>query len=110
MRDLLDRQMRIRVLKSVPLLSSLSDDELDTIAHALRVVGYSDGDIVIQQGQEGTSFFIINEGEVKCTKNGKELMTMSAGAFFGELQDIMDREIRRREAMGSGGGAAKPKE
>jgi cGMP-dependent protein kinase len=134
MRDLLDRQMRIRVLKSVPLLSSLSDDELDTIAHALRVVVYSDGDIIIQQGQEGTSFFIINEGEVKCTKNGKELMTMSAGDFFGErallrrekraaniiargrveclvldrrafedllgdLQDIMDREIRRREAM-----------
>ena len=128
------RQMRRCVLKSVPLLSSLSDDELDTIAHALRVVVYSDGDIIIQQGQEGTSFFIINEGEVKCTKNGKELMRMSAGDFFGErallrrekraanivargrveclvldrrafeellgdLQDIMDREIRRREAM-----------
>lgn len=52
LRDLLDRQMRIRVLKSVPLLSSLSDDELDTIAHALRVVVYSDGDVIIQHGEE----------------------------------------------------------
>jgi cGMP-dependent protein kinase len=134
LRDLLDRQMRIRVLKSVPLLSSLSDDELDTIAHALRVVVYSDGDVIIQHGEEGTSFFIINEGDVKCTKNGKELMQMSAGDFFGErallrkekraanviacgrveclvldrsafeellgdLQEIMEREVRRRDAM-----------
>ena len=91
LRELLDRQMRIRVLKSVPLLSSLSDDELDTIAHALRVVVYSDGDVIIQQGEEGTSFFIINEGEVKCTKGGRELMTMSAGEFFGE------RALLRRE-------------
>eukprot|EP00644_Phytophthora_capsici_P010163 jgi/Phyca11/571282/estExt2_Genewise1.C_PHYCAscaffold_410232 len=37
LRSLIDRQMRIRVLRSVPLLSSLTDDELDILAHALNV-------------------------------------------------------------------------
>ena len=79
------RQMRRCVLKSVPLLSSLSDDKLDEIAGALRVVVYSDGRVIINPGeQEGTSFFIINAGEVKCTKVGKEPMRMSAGDFSGE--------------------------
>jgi cGMP-dependent protein kinase len=32
-RDVISRQMRIRVLKSVPLLSKLSDAELEAVRH-----------------------------------------------------------------------------
>ena len=36
-RDVLSRQMRTRVLKSVPLLSSLPDADLDLVGNAMRV-------------------------------------------------------------------------
>jgi CRP-like cAMP-binding protein len=38
-RDVLSRQMRIRVLKSVPLLSKLSDQELDDVGAWLGLHG-----------------------------------------------------------------------
>ena len=95
------RQMRRCVLKSVPLLSSLSDDKLDEIAGAMRVVVWSDGRVIIQQDEETTSFFIINGGEVKCTKDGKEPMRMSAGDFFGE-RALLSREERAASTVAGG--------
>ncbi|KAI9996762.1 hypothetical protein PInf_000024 [Phytophthora infestans] len=50
LRSLIDRQMRIRVLRSVPLLSSLTDDELDILAHALNVVAFEDKSTIIKEG------------------------------------------------------------
>ncbi len=48
LRDLLDRDMRIRVLKSVPLLASLSDTELDAVSHELCVECFGDGDYIVR--------------------------------------------------------------
>lgn len=36
-REVLSRQMRTRVLKSVPILASLSDADLDVVGNAMRV-------------------------------------------------------------------------
>ena len=60
--------MRIRVLRSVPLLSSLSDDDLDIVAKALRVVVFEDSKFIIKQGEQGNTFYIINEGKVIVSK------------------------------------------
>ena len=95
-------EARVRVLKSVQLLSSLSDDELNTIAFALRKEVYSDGDTIIRHGQGSASFFIINEGEVKCTKNGKELMRKSDGDFFGERALLRRQEREPNTIVASG--------
>ena len=38
------------------------------------------------QGDEGDKFYIIKEGEVKCTKGGSEVSRrLTKGDFFGEL-------------------------
>jgi len=88
-KDILNRQMRIRVLKSVPLLARLTDMELDQVGDAMRVQVFSPGDYIIKEGEIGRRFYIINEGEVKCCKKnaeGKEeqIQTFREQDFFGE--------------------------
>ena len=50
------------LLSKVSILSSLDPWERLTVADALESVSYSDGDVVVRQGQHGDDFFIIVEG------------------------------------------------
>uniref|UniRef100_K3WEA6 cGMP-dependent protein kinase n=1 Tax=Globisporangium ultimum (strain ATCC 200006 / CBS 805.95 / DAOM BR144) TaxID=431595 RepID=K3WEA6_GLOUD len=82
LRSLIDRQMRIRVLRSVPLLSSLTDDELDLLAHALNVVSFEDNSVIIKEGDAGDTFYMISDGRVSVRKSGFEIMQLRSGEFF----------------------------
>ncbi|CAM9208512.1 unnamed protein product, partial [Phaeothamnion confervicola] len=62
---ILQVNMRLRILKSVPLLSKLTDSELSAVADALCVQSFEDEDYIIRQGDEGSRFYMINEGEVR---------------------------------------------
>ncbi|CAK4677207.1 hypothetical protein LEN26_005249 [Aphanomyces euteiches] len=101
LRSLLDRQMRIRVLRSVPLLNYLSDDELDILAHALRVVAYEDKQQILRQGDNGDTFFIISDGKVRVNKSGVEIMTLRSGEFFGE-RALLNNEPRAADCFAVG--------
>lgn len=43
-------QMRVRILKSVPLLALLTDEELLAVSDAMRVQIFGPGDTIIRQG------------------------------------------------------------
>ena len=81
--------MRLRILKSVPLLAILSDDELSKVAKAMRVQMFNPGTAIIKEGESGSRFYIINDGTVKVTKamddgTDKELALLKENQFFGE--------------------------
>lgn len=59
LRDVLDRQMGIRVLKGVPLLKDLRDAQLERVAEALHRESFPKGTDVIKEGEEGDSFYIV---------------------------------------------------
>lgn len=82
-------------LDKVPILNSLSDMEKMQLADALKVKVYKAGDLIIKEGDDGDDFFIVEEGEVVCTKNkaGTEVEVspqLGAGNFFGELALLND--------------------
>jgi hypothetical protein len=52
LQTVLQGNMRLRILKSVPLLAKLTDSELSSVADALCVQSFEDGDYVIRQGEE----------------------------------------------------------
>jgi len=57
-----------RVLKNVSFLSALSDYERATVADALRSITYSDGDVIIREGDTpATGMYIIERGAAKVT-------------------------------------------
>merc|ERR1711997_191376 len=43
------------------------------------------GEVIIQQGDEGDNFYIIDTGEVEVYVNGEKVLTIGEGASFGEL-------------------------
>lgn len=101
LRSLIDRQMRIRVLRSVPLLSSLTDDELDILAHALNVVSFEDKSKIIREGDSGDTFFMISDGKVSVQKSGFEIMQLRSGEFFGE-RALLANEPRAADCVAVG--------
>lgn len=43
------------------------------------------GDVVIQQGDEGDNFYVVDEGLFEVFVNGKKVVEIGPGGSFGEL-------------------------
>jgi len=107
------------------LFTHLEADELTDILDAMFLVSKAPGDVIIQQGDDGDNFYIIDSGtvEVWIAKDGGEpekFSELSDGMSFGELALIygtpraatvkakadcklwaIDRDTYRRILMGS---------
>lgn len=78
-------------LKSVELLKSMDHYERSKLANVIKEKVYKPNDKIINQGDEGDTFYIIISGEAYATKNAengqpeKEVMQYKPGQYFGEL-------------------------
>ena len=86
--------MRCEFLKNCKFLDPLSNEQIGKVAGALETFLYDDGEYIIRQGERGDSFYIIEEGTVKCTQiksSGREidLITLRAGDYFGKYYIIV---------------------
>ncbi|XP_069598924.1 cGMP-dependent protein kinase 2 [Ranitomeya imitator] len=83
-------------LRSVFLLKKLPEDKLVKIADCLELERYENGEYIIREGEEGSTFFIIAKGQVKVTQstegfNEPQLIkTLQKGEYFGEKALISD--------------------
>ncbi|KAI8927704.1 cyclic nucleotide-binding-like protein [Entophlyctis helioformis] len=90
------RRMYESFLEEVPLLVSLEPYERHKIADALESVTFSDGDVIIRQGDVGDNFYIVESGEASVTQtdeNGVEhfMHSVKKGDYFGELALLTDK-------------------
>eukprot|EP01038_Epipyxis_sp_PR26KG_P007986 gene7986-10829_t len=104
--DILAKRMRVRILQSVPLLSKLPESKLAKLSNVMRVQSFQDGAYIIRQGEEGSRFYIINEGEVRCTRitapgKEEELIRLTAQEFFGE-RALITNEARKANVIACG--------
>merc|ERR1712142_747140 len=67
------------------LFSHLDENERSDIFDAMFPVSAIPGEVIIQQGDEGDNFYIIDTGEVEVYVNGEKVLTIGEGASFGEL-------------------------
>ena len=63
------------------------------------------GTPLIREGEEGDSFYLLVDGEVKVTLSGKPLATLKPGACFGEILYFSERAQRRTTTVTTGGDA-----
>jgi cAMP-dependent protein kinase regulator len=75
---------------SSPLFADFSEDDLVAVIQGLELVSYVPGDILILEGDPGTSLFVITSGVVRAyvrQTDGKNKMVreMGEGSFFGEI-------------------------
>src|SRR5277367_6499268 len=79
----------IALLRKVPVLSSLKDDELHCL-EGVRDLHIDKGEIVARQGEISHCFWILLEGELRVTQKTAEqhemmMAKIDAGTTFGEL-------------------------
>jgi cAMP-dependent protein kinase regulator len=77
-------------LESVPILKSVNEMEVLTLADSLAEEKYEDGQTICTQGEEGNFFYIIKEGSAECSQvdssgASKVVATLSTGKYFGEI-------------------------
>ena len=87
--------MSLDILKDIDLFSGFNDADLNILEnHAINKT-FSKNTIIINEGDESDSLYIIQSGMVKVflsDEDGKEIIlnTQSAGEYFGELALIDD--------------------
>ena len=78
-----------RALRQIDLFRPLSDDELRMASARCRPLHYAAGERIIDEGEPGDSFFIVDRGEVEVTKEmggvRRTLARLMEGQFFGEM-------------------------
>jgi len=102
------------------LFSHLDENERSDIFDAMFPSNAMPGEVIIQQGDEGDNFYIIDSGDVEIFVNGEKVISIGEGGSFGELALIygtpraatvkaltdvklwgIDRDSYRRILMGS---------
>ena len=83
-------------LRGIPLFSSVSVDDLSSLSRQFTRRHYRKGEIIFHKGDFGSTFHIINIGEVKLSIPSEEggdvfLAYLGPGDFFGELALLDER-------------------
>ena len=80
---------REELLANIVLFESLTEDDLVALSQRVESVQYQPGEVIFNQGDEGTSLFVIEDGAVEISYGeGKArvvLASLFAGQYFGEL-------------------------
>jgi len=84
-KDYATMQALSKAIQTNLLFSHLDDNEKSDIFDAMQPFNYKEGETIIQQGEEGDFFYIIDQGDVEVYVNNKCVTAISDGGSFGEL-------------------------
>lgn len=90
---MLQMMERIFFLKSVPLFSGLSGEELKPVAEMFTEVSFKKDTVIFRENDSSDNFYLIMDGEVKVEKGEKEIAILKKGDYFGEMA-LLDHEPR----------------
>lgn len=79
-----------RKVPKSPFFEVLSDEERHALVGEMELEQHGEGDVIIREGQPGSSMYVIANGEVKVFTTGKDdktvyLAKLGEGDFFGEV-------------------------
>jgi cAMP-dependent protein kinase regulator len=79
-----------RTAPESPLFENMTEAEREAVIDKMVLEQFNEGDIVITEGEQGSSLYVIVSGEVKVFTRGPKgesvnLAKLGAGDFFGEV-------------------------
>jgi MFS family permease len=83
-------QERLDALDRVPMFAPLSLVAKERLASALVAVARAAGSEIMRQGDAGDRFYIVADGTLDVTRDGRRLSTRAAGDYFGEIALLRD--------------------
>jgi CRP/FNR family cyclic AMP-dependent transcriptional regulator len=76
---------KIDRLRAIPLFAGARPRDLERIARLCTEVEVPAGRTLCREGESGQEFFVLESGTVQVAAGGRQLATLGAGEFFGEL-------------------------
>ncbi|MCA9682673.1 MAG: cyclic nucleotide-binding domain-containing protein [Myxococcales bacterium] len=86
--DTLRRQQitnNLQTLRHIAVFMDLFDAELVRLFHRFRAVDYAAGTVMIREGDNTDCLFVVVEGDVRVSRGGRQLNTLTRGSHFGEM-------------------------
>jgi CRP-like cAMP-binding protein len=74
----------------VPLFAPLPGTSLEHIAGRLVPLRIEPGTVIVREGDAGDRFYVVVEGEVEISAEGKPVATQGPGGYFGEIALLKD--------------------
>ena len=91
---MLRRNQKVELIREVPLFSNLSKGELAEVASIADEIDFPEGRELIRQGARGREFFVLLDGAVDVTQDGRLINQLGAGDFFGEIALVLPSCVR----------------
>ena len=83
-KQLMDQTEIIKYLSHISIFKNLPKEKLEYIIQVISEEKFNDGDIIVNQGEEGDKFFVIKKGKVNIYINNKYIRTLNEKEYFGE--------------------------
>jgi MFS family permease len=80
----------VALLRRVPIFAPLPEATLEQLAAKLIPVRAAVGDEIVSQGDAGDRFYVIGEGTVDVSEDGRPLGVLGPGDSFGEIALVRD--------------------
>eukprot|EP00754_Rhynchopus_humris_P008185 Rhum_TRINITY_DN13682_c0_g1::Rhum_TRINITY_DN13682_c0_g1_i1::g.62769::m.62769/K04739/PRKAR; cAMP-dependent protein kinase regulator len=74
----------MKTLEGSQLFSHLEDDELTLTVGAMEEEVFGKGDVIVEEGAEGSKVFVVYEGEAEESKGGATVRRLAEGDLAGE--------------------------
>jgi CRP-like cAMP-binding protein len=84
------QQRERELIRSLDLFAPLSASHLEDVAGRFVPVSVSPGEVVIKEGDVGDRFYVMEDGEVAVSQNGRPVATLGPGEYFGEIALLHD--------------------
>lgn len=100
--SLTSQVQKLPFLARIKLCENWHIQAIQRCAELSRIVNYSEGDMILQDGYYSDSFFIIFEGSAKITSRGKVRGIVRGGDFFGEIGLLQNSNATAHVVAGPG--------
>jgi len=84
----IDMQAQWTALRNLNFFKDFNDEQITEVVEASDWNDYNKGDVIVNEGDKETSFFIVIKGGVEVLKKDKVIGTMKQGDCFGEIAFI----------------------
>jgi serine/threonine protein phosphatase PrpC len=81
----IDTIRQVNFLEQIELFDGLTALELIKVLRTVYERSFSDGEVILRQGDASGALYLIVEGEIDLTVDGTQVACLEAGQHFGEL-------------------------
>jgi CRP/FNR family cyclic AMP-dependent transcriptional regulator len=81
----LRKDAKVELIRKAPLFAGLAKRQLSEIASIADEIDLREGTVLTREGERGSEFFVLLEGDVDVRRKGRKLATRHAGDFLGEI-------------------------